>query len=189
MHHGAISHTPIQTAYGCLFCLTGREQQLAAGINQANVGIRATAVHQIKRFTKRGVTVPREEIVLKGYVLFEAPVHCPVQELLPLGETASVLYYTDGAWQLYGEDEAYARWVFKYGGVIRMSRAHRTGDHITIIDGPLKDMEKRIVRMDRRNRSGQVSVTFGGKAFKFWLGYELIEECGPYAQALASCGE
>ena len=34
MYHGAISHTPIQTAYGCLFCLTGREQQLAAGINQ-----------------------------------------------------------------------------------------------------------------------------------------------------------
>ena len=51
---------------------------------------------------------------------------------------------------------------------------------------PLKDLEGHITRIDRRNKSGQVSITFGGKTIKIWLGFNYIEDRETKGNAFAA---
>jgi transcriptional antiterminator NusG len=165
-----------QTAYGCVHCMTGKELELAAAIRQKYPCIRATAVMQTKRYTQKGVTTLHNEVILKGYVFVEAPVDAQVYSLLFFENAISLLSYDDGEWRLCGEDAAYARWIFRYDGIIRLSRAYQIGERIRIIDGPLKDMEGHIKRIDRRNRNGQVALQIGTSVIRVWLGFELVNE-------------
>ena len=73
----------------------------------------------------------------------------------------------------------FARWLLGYDGLLSFSQAHREGDSIRILRGPLKDMEGRIVRVDKRGRSGQVLLNFNGREIAVWLGFELVEEENP----------
>lgn len=173
-------------AYGCIFCLTGKEIAVAADIQRRCAQIRAIAVRQNKRFTHGGVTTLREVVLLYGYVLLEAPENAVLHEALKQVDSITILTDTDGDWRLYGKDEDYARWAFSYHGLIGLSRAYRVGEQIQIVDGPLKDLEGKISRIDRRNRSGQVTLQFWGKEIKVWLGFEIIEEHTANERPLAS---
>lgn len=86
-----------------------------------------------------------------------------------------VLYTDNGRWQLQGEDERFVQWLFQYDGLLGFSRAYQEGDHIRIVSGPLKDMEGRIRRVDKRGLSGQVVLSFQGRDIPVWLGFELID--------------
>ena len=173
-------------AYGCIFCLTGKEIAVAADIQRRCAQIHAIALRQTKRFTKGGATTLREVVLLYGYVLLEAPENVALQAALNQVDSISILTDTDGDWRLYGKDEEYARWAFSHHGLIGLSRAYRVGEQIQIVDGPLKDLEGKICRIDRRNRSGQVTLQFWGKEIKVWLGFEIIEEYTANERPLAS---
>ena len=54
--------------------------------------------------------------------------------------------------------------------------AHKIGEKIVIVEGPLKDLEGQITRIDKRNRSGQVTVQFAGRQQKIWLGFDIVKE-------------
>ena len=172
--------------YGCVFCQSGKESIIANCIRTRCSQITATAVYQTKRRTLRGITTLHNEVILRGYVLLQVPEGFSVLETLPREEIISVLTYTDGDWRLYGDNEAYAKWIFQNQGLIGLSRAYRVGDRIQIADGPLKDLEGHITRIDRRNKSGQVSITFGGKTIKIWLGFNYIEDRETKGNAFAA---
>lgn len=163
-------------AFCCVHCITGREIDLAAAIGQMYPELRATAVMQTKRFTHKGVTSLHNEVILKGYVFIKATADAPIFSLLELEDAISILRYDGGEWRLWGDDAVYAEWIFRYNGIIRLSKAYQIGDRIHIVDGPLKDMEGQIIRIDRRNRSGQVALHVGGNLIKVWLGFELVNE-------------
>ena len=165
-------------AFGCIFCSCGKEMHVAGALEQRLPQIRARAVRQTKRRTCKGFTTLHDEVILHGYVLFEAPEDLPVLEAIPKEDIIAILTDTDGDWRLFGRDEDYARWVFRHDGLLGLSRAYRVGDRIQIIDGPLKDMEGQITRIDRRNRGGQVTLSFGGQTMKVWLGFDIVEEYG-----------
>ena len=173
-------------AFGCIFCMTGKEHLVAAYLEQQNPHVKARAVCQTKRYTSHGKTVLRNEVILHGYVLFEAPVSQTPVRVFREDDMISLLTYGDGDWRLYGDDEVYARWVFKHNGVIGLSKAYQVGDRVQIVEGPLKDVEGAITRVDRRNRSGQVTLMFGGKQIKAWLGFEIIKEHAVHERAMAS---
>jgi transcription antitermination factor NusG len=163
-------------AHGCLFCLTGKELIVANLVENADAQIRARAVRKVVRHTKRGVTTLQDDIVLKGYVFFEAPESINIFTVMPQGESMSVLTDSDGDWRLYGDDESYAKWVLKYDGLFGLSKAYKVGDRICITDGPLKDLEGQITRIDKRNQSGQITVPFAGRQQKIWLGFNIVKE-------------
>lgn len=175
-----------KVSYGCIFCVTGKERYIAEYMERCDPHIRARAVCQTKRFTSRGQTYTKNEVLLRGYVLFEAAEGLDIARALPRDDVIAVLRYADGEWRLLGADEDYARWVFRHDGLIGLSKAHQIGDHIHIIDGPLKDLEGKITRIDRRNRSGQVTICFGGKEIRVWLGFEIIEEQPVHERKLAA---
>ena len=164
-------------AYGCLFCTTGKERFVAQRVEQVCPGIRAVAAILEKHKSVQGKKFRVEEILLPGYVIFEAPPDTAPGACLPREHVLRLLADEQGVWQLGGSDEAFARWLFSYGGVLRFSKARREdGGWVQLLSGPLKDMEMQIVRFDRRGRSGQVRLVFNGHEQLTWLGFELIED-------------
>ena len=163
-------------SYGCVFCITGKERLVANGIELFSRSARARAVCQTMRRTSSGVTTLHDEVVIPGYVFFEAPGNAELHDLIPGDDMISVLTYSDGDWRLFGEDENYAKFIFKYDGTLSLSTAHKIGDRIVIVDGPLKELEGMITRIDKRNRSGQVTVQFAGREQKIWLGFDIVKE-------------
>ena len=57
-------------AYGCLFCMTGKEQSVPERIQAACPDVRAITMRKIKYRTCKKVKRTEEAIVLPGYVFF-----------------------------------------------------------------------------------------------------------------------
>lgn len=176
----------IVKAYGCLFCMTGKENIVANCIQLYNKNVHAKAACQTMRHTSQGVTRLQNDVILKGYVFFETSADASLNGLLPPNDILSVLSYSDGDWRLCGDDLEYAKWIFKYNGVLPLSKAYKVGDRIFIIDGPLKDLEGSITRIDKRNRSGQVTIHFASREQKVWLGFDIVKEFNASDEVKAS---
>ncbi len=161
-------------AYGCLFCITGKEQGVAEQIQATCPNVRATTMRQMKYRTCKKVKTREEAILLPSYVFFEAPSSMEPSIEFPMQNVIRVLSMDSGIWQLQGEDERFVRWLFQYDGLLGFSKAYKEGDRIRIISGPLKDMEGKIRRVDKRGMSGQVILSFYGKDVPVWLGFELV---------------
>lgn len=161
-------------SYGCLFCKTGKEQSVAEQIQATCPNVRATTMRQLKYRTCKKVKTQEEAILLPSYVFFEAPSSMEPSIEFPTQNVIRVLSMDSGIWQLQGEDERFVRWLFQYDGLLGFSKAYKEGDRIRIISGPLKDMEGKIRRVDKRGMSGQVILSFYGKDVPVWLGFELV---------------
>ena len=166
---------PEKRAYGCLFCITGKEKVVAEELECVCPGIRAIAARQEKHKSVKGRKMKTEAVFLPSYVFFEAPWSFQPVEAFPHDNIIRVLTVERGIWQLSGEDEHFARWLFSYNGLLEFSKAYREGSKVRIASGPLKDMEGRIQRIDKRGRSGQVVLEFNGKTMPVWLGFDLLD--------------
>ena len=165
--------------YGCLFCATGKEKSVLESIRLTCSDVRATTARQEKFKTDHGKKTKVTALLLPGYVFFETsapsdtPLHFPHDGIIRL------LTDTDGCWQLYGDDERFVRWLFSYNGLLPFSTAYQEGTRIRVIDGPLKDMEGFIRRIDKRGHSGQITVSFNHRELNVWLAFDLVEKIAP----------
>lgn len=163
-------------AYGCVFCITGKEQEVAERIQLVCPEVRATAVVQEKYKSVCGRKSKVKAVVLPGYVFFDAPDDPDAVLHFPMVDIIRILKGNGLHWQLTGDDHEFARWLFSCQGCLAFSTAYREGDRIRILSGPLKDMEGMITRVDKRGRSGQVTVRFFDREVRLWLGFDLVEE-------------
>lgn len=164
----------VEKAYGCLFCITGKEQNVVEQIQTVCPDVRATTMRQLKYRTSKKVKTREEALLLPSYFFFEAPSQTKPFIDFPKQNVIRILSTDNGVWQLQGGDKRFAQWLFQYDGLLGFSQAYKEGDQIRIISGPLKDMEGRIKRIDKRGMSGQVVLSFSGREISVWLGFELI---------------
>ena len=136
--------------------------------------VSAVTLRQMKYRTCKGAKRRTEEIVFPGYVFIKAPPRDDLIYNMPRQDLIRILTTENGRWQLIGQDRQFVKWLFQYDGLLDFSKAYREGDRIRIVSGPLKDMEGKITRVDKRGRSGQVLLSFNGKDVPVWLGFELI---------------
>ena len=161
-------------SYGCLFCMTGKEKSVAEQIQMRCPNVCATAMRQLKYRTCKNVKTQEEAILFPGYVFYKAPSSMEPFIEFPTQNIIRILTLGSGIWQLQGEDERFVKWLFRYDGLLGFSQAYKENDQIRIISGPLKDMEGKIKRVDKRGMSGQVTLSFYGKDISVWLGFELV---------------
>ena len=171
------NETESSSSFGCLFCVTGKEEWVANRIEESCSAIRAIVAKQEKHKSQNGVKTRRQAILLPSYVFFEAPSQVNPLDCFPREHVIRLLT-VDGSWRLTGEDERFVQWLFRYNGLLGFSKAFREGERIRIVSGPLKDLEGSVSRIDRRGRSGQVTLTFGGRKIAVWLGFELVDSLG-----------
>jgi transcriptional antiterminator NusG len=165
----------LEKSYGCAFCATGKEEAVARSIEKTSFGVRAMTVRQIKRKSLGGRTSLIDQVAFPGYVFIEVePVETSILHL-PRENVKALLTTPNSGWKLSGSDERFAKWVFSIGGLITLSDAHMEGDRVRIINGPLKDLEGYIRKIDKRNRNGQIALMFNNRTVTAWLGYEMVE--------------
>lgn len=158
---------------GCLFCKSGQENRTASLIEMWWPGVRACPVSAVKRRSVQGVKSLNMEVVMPGYVFFEAEEGFLPQSPMPDG-VLRILTTVDGDWKLVGRDDEFARWLLSRSGEIEVSAAHYEGERIVVSGGPLKDLEGYITRIDRRNRNGLVELDIGSTHVRVWLPFELV---------------
>lgn len=161
-------------SYGCVFCLTGKEEMVAHNIELVCPDVRATPIWQVKRKTNKGNTTLERKILFPGYVFIEASPLSNFASLMPRLCVLYLLSRPETGWRLTGNDEKFARWIMSQDGVIQFSKAYEEGERIKILSGPLKDLEGYITRVDKRNQNGQVTLTFDNRTIKAWLGFDLV---------------
>ena len=185
---------------GCLFCKSGKEEEVVQRFEMALPGSKAIFPTRT-RIRRKGDVVTEETVaLLPGYVFFEVdaqsepaqgsdridgaqaqppekdPIEATLQDLVRADSILRLLRYSDGRWQLIGSDDQFAKMLFDAGGNIGVSQAFfDRGNRIRILNGFLKDYEGSISRVNRKRRTAEVRVDLQGKKVSMWLGYELIE--------------
>lgn len=162
--------------YGCLYVRAGREQKTVEMIQRFFPHIKPLAVGQLKHQSKNGVKSIVNTILLPGYVLFQADEDFEVRYLYSLDYVIRILKYEDRSWALRGDDLRFAEWIYRLNGLIGVSKAYHEGTKVRILEGPLKNLEGQIIRVDSRNRNAQISFGFDRQVFTAWLAFEWIDE-------------
>ena len=162
--------------YGCLFCKSEREASVVRALEKQVPDLEALYLRQYKHRSRGGVKTSVLASVLPGYVFFRTDQPLSVGPIYRLVDVIRVLRYADQSWELQNEDMQFARWVFEQEGILRMSQARKIGDRIVIAQGPLKDMEGSILKMDRHSRNGLVEICFNNNVFHVWLPFEVLEK-------------
>ena len=165
-------------SFGCVFCLTGQEHMAARSVERDWDIVKARPVSVLKWRTERGRKWLESQVVYPSYVFFEADETFEPHGRMPDG-CLKVLRSTDDDWRLAGYDKWFAGWLLDQDGEIGLSKARQAGDRIQIQQGPLKDLEGCIVKVDKRGRSGQVKLNVNGRTLCVWLGFELLDDANP----------
>ncbi len=78
-------------------------------------------------------------------------------------DVCKFLDYHAGVRELLGSDFNYADWILRYNGRIGQSIILQEGERIKVLEGPLKDCEGRIIKLDKRKKRAWVEFTFDGQ--------------------------
>ncbi|NLG25101.1 MAG: hypothetical protein GX558_07070 [Clostridiales bacterium] len=158
----------------CVSCRTGYEAAVATQI-AAYCRCRALAMRKMKREMRNGQWVTREIVALPGYLFLYADDTIDPQRVLRVPGTFQFLRYDDGGIDLRGDDRAFAQWLLAQGGVLGLSSALREGDRVVMIDGPLKELGGRILRVDKRKRIAQVAIRAAQAERHIWLSFDWLK--------------
>lgn len=165
---------PREERYGCIFCRSGKEKEVARQLEQKCSGCRAVVAEKIRYRRSHGMATLEKVILFPGYVFFKCPPEQSPETIFPSKDVYRILRTGDGSWELQGFDREIAKQFVTAGGTIDISKAFYDGDRIRIKEGFLKQYEGYIVRVNHRMKTAQINVPLDGKIFSIWLGFEVL---------------
>ena len=157
----------------CISCMANSETVVARSIEE-RLRIRAVYLRYEREERKKGVWRVVTHPMFWGYIFLYADEPVDIYRLYQIEHVTLVLRYSDGESNLRGEDRAFAEWVLACDGHIALSKALLVGDKTRIIDGPLKDYEGVIKRIDRHKRLAWVDVSVGGRSKPIQMYFEWL---------------
>ena len=155
------------------FCCSGKENSVIKMLkNEGFPAIAPTVMHWTGGAAQPKKTARR---LMPGYVFFDADTEPTWNRILKDSAVLKLLSYGDGEYALRGTDLEFIDWIKKNNGIIEMSSAVKVGSMIEFVAGPLKDMNGKIIKINRSRR--QVQVSFGsenGIISKVWCSMEFV---------------
>lgn len=103
---------------------------------------------------------------MPGYVFFDADTEPMWNRILKDSAVLKLLSYGDGEYALRGTDLEFIDWIKKNNGIIEMSSAVKVGSMIEFVAGPLKDMNGKIIKINRSRQAGTGIVRFGKRHYQ-----------------------
>jgi transcriptional antiterminator NusG len=165
-------------AFFCLFCETGKETLVETFLKE--IGYSVISSVSERNIVKMGHTIKEYRRIIPGDVFFS---HVSDDGREPdwskISEFKYVFYplkYSDNRKQLRENDMKFVKWLVRHDGAVRVSKAVQVGTKIKIIEGPLKEYEGNIIKVNRRQKCVCVQINTEGLINKIWLSYECIEE-------------
>lgn len=165
-----------QQYYGCLFCVTGREEDIAERI-QDRTNIKALAPIKLRYHRKKGGFSVRTARIFPGYVFFTTDrSDFSVETLETIDGVIRLLKYDNQDWSLKGSDAETVAELFNYGGVVGFSKGSFIDGRLRIRQGFLKRYEDEIFSVDRRHRAAKIRMRLNNQLMEMWFGYEIDDD-------------
>lgn len=130
-----------------------------------------------KPWKENGVWIKKQEILFPGYLFFiaEDPMGlCMALKDIP--EFAKVLGDDDGPIPLYQAEVDFLQRHINRDRVFEVSIGELIGERLVITDGPLVDLEGKVVHVDRHKRQAVLEVELMGRAVKMRVGLEIVRK-------------
>lgn len=118
-----------------------------------------------------------QRTLFPGYVFFRtnAPEASGMITIPGIDYVLRLLSYKDEDCALRGQDTEFVDWLWDRGGILDVSHAYREGDCIRILDGPLKDLEGKIVQVNLKRKSVAVQLNGNNLMGRIWCSIEVVE--------------
>lgn len=156
----------------CIFCRTGFENQVEAFLKKNGLAVISSIVERnVMKHRK-----PHKEFrpLIPGYVFFESDSEPAWMELRQSEYIFYPLRYADNQARLRGKDLEFVRWLKRHDGAIGISKAMQAGNRVRILDGPLKEYEGRITKINKRQKCAEIEIGAETIVRKVWLNYEIV---------------
>ncbi len=158
----------------CLFCQTGFENSVVEYV-QDYMGLYAFIPKKIKRIKKHGVWTEEEHILFKSYVFVYSDDSVDDTVFFRIPRVIKLLGYNGGgSHALIGGDRAFADALMNQSGVFGTLKAVEVGGRVEVIDGLLKDMSGKVLRVDKRKQMAEIEFDIMGETRSVWLSYEVL---------------
>ena len=154
--------------YGCLFCRTGTETNVAGYINQAIADVEAVAPLRTRRKTVAGKVIEDQVQLLPGYIFFRTRACDCLSRLTHISNVLKLLEYGNLGWKLSGGDKEFAEFLFD-NGLLQPPHVSFIDGRLHFEEGFLYEHDDAVLRVNRRKKT--VEVRLGIDRLAFWIGY------------------
>lgn len=162
-------------AYGCLSCVAGRETAVIRRMQDREPSVRAFAAMREKHKIADGIRSRVPDVMLPGYVFFEASESFDPITCFRMISVNRVLCTDKDEWRLKGSDLAFTKWLFEMDGMLGFSTAYRTDSGVHFESGPLQALGSAIRKVDWHARRARVQIPFDGQLFSVWLCFDRVD--------------
>jgi transcriptional antiterminator NusG len=156
----------------CVFCETSQENKVETFLKKAGYDVISALVE--RNIVKDGKLVKEIRSVIPGYVFFENKREPDWDDICKNRYIYYPLRYWDNTKSLKNNDLHFVKWLKGNNGIIKISKVIKIGNKVKIIEGPLKDLEGKIVKINNRQKCAGVKIGGEGINCIIWLSYEYI---------------
>ena len=155
----------------CIFCEYLQESKVEKYLKKIGLKVISTLVE--RNIIKNGKLVKELRSIIPGYVFFENNKEPDWNEICKLKYIFYPLHYTDNEKRLRDKDLQFVKWLKENNGIIKISNVMEIGKKLKIMDGPLKELEGKTVKINKRQKC--VGIKLDGDVIKniIWLSYEV----------------
>ncbi len=136
---------------------------------------------------RRGKRIPSLAPIFPGYLFVEADSLAP-DAYWKLRRTPGFVRFLDSNQNvkpLSGSDRDLVLHFLRFGPVVETSRVHfDEKSRIRVIEGPLKGLEGKVVKVDRRKGRAKVKLDMYNESFLVDFGFETIQPSQPTAKPI-----
>lgn len=126
---------------------------------------------------KNGIWIKTEEPLFPGYLFFISDnVETLADGLKSVPDFARVLGDDREPIALYPHEINFLQKYTNEKRVLEMSCGFLEGDRLVVTDGPLKDYQGKIVKIDRHKRLATLEMEFFGRVVRMKVGMEVVEK-------------
>ena len=159
-------------SFYCVFCKNGFEKNVETFLRNNGYKIIPSIVE--RNIVKNRKFIQESRPLISGYVFFEYEDTPNWIEIRKFEHILYPLAYYDNTKQLRNNDKKFVQWLVQNNGIIKISKAIKNGNKIKVMEGPLKDYEKKIVKINKRQKCAKIKIDEEGIINYIWLSYEHI---------------
>jgi transcriptional antiterminator NusG len=156
----------------CLFCETSYEGRVETFLRNNGFNVISALVE--RNIYKNGKLVKEKRSIIPGYVFFEDNKEPDWDKICEFKHIHYPLHYMDKSKSLKKNDLDFVNWLKRNNGLVKISKVMDIGKKIKIIEGPLKELEGNIVKINKKQKCIGVKIDGDGINNIIWLSYEHI---------------
>jgi transcription antitermination factor NusG len=165
-------HTDVNSVF-CVFCETLQENKVETFLKKLGYNVISALVE--RNIVKNGKSVKEFRSIIPGYVFFENITEPDWNEICESKYIYYPLQYLDNQKYLKDKDLHFVKWLRGHNGKITVSKAMEIGNKIKIVGGPLKELEGKIEKINKRQKCMGIKIEGEGIKNTIWLSYELVK--------------